>query len=86
MGANHVMWCRSSYSGSNGGNCVEIGVWRKSSYSGSNGGGCVEVTQLPAAVLAVRDSKDPDGPKLAFSPADWLAFVTGVKAGEFDLS
>jgi hypothetical protein len=44
------------------------------------------VTQLPAAVVAVRDSKDPDGPKLAFSHADWRAFVAGVKAGEFDLS
>ena len=59
--------------------------WRKSSYSGTNGGNCVEVAQnLPGAV-AVRDSKDPDGPKLAFGPDEWLAFTAGVKAGEFDL-
>jgi hypothetical protein len=59
--------------------------WRKSSYSGSNGGGCVEVARnLPGAV-AVRDSKDPDGPKLAFGPDEWTAFTAGVKAGQFDL-
>jgi hypothetical protein len=59
--------------------------WRKSSYSGTNGGNCVEVAQnLPGAV-AVRDSKDPDGPKLAFGPDEWLAFTAGVKAGDFDL-
>ena len=58
--------------------------WRKSSYSGANGSGCVEVAQVPA-VVAVRDSKDPDGPRLAFSPQEWRAFVAGVKAGEFGL-
>jgi hypothetical protein len=59
--------------------------WRKSSYSGTTGGNCVEVAQnLPGAV-AVRDSKDPDGPKLAFGPDEWLAFTAGVKAGEFFL-
>jgi hypothetical protein len=39
---------------------------------------------LPGAV-AVRDTKDPDGPKLAFAPEEWIAFTAGVKAGEFDL-
>jgi hypothetical protein len=65
---------------------MDIGhvTWRKSSYSGNSGGGCVEVGQLPA-VVAVRDSKDPDGPRLAFSPQEWRAFVAGVKAGEFGL-
>ena len=59
--------------------------WRKSSYSGTTGGNCVEVAQnLPGAV-AMRDSKDPDGPKLAFGLDEWLAFTAGVKAGEFDL-
>ncbi|TDE33970.1 DUF397 domain-containing protein [Actinomadura sp. 6K520] len=38
-------------------------AWRKSSYSGSNGGDCVELAGLPG-VVAVRDSKDPDGPVL----------------------
>ncbi len=60
--------------------------WRKSSYSNGNGGACVEVARnLPGAV-AVRDSKDPDGPKLIFAADQWLAFTGGVKAGEFDLA
>ncbi len=65
---------------------MDIGhvTWRKSSYSGANGGGCVEVAQLPP-VVAVRDSKDPDGTRLTFSPGEWRAFVAGVKAGEFGL-
>ena len=60
--------------------------WRKSSCSGDNGGACVEVARnLPGAV-AVRDSKDREGPVLAFAPADWEAFTAAVRAGEFDLA
>ncbi|MFD8527582.1 DUF397 domain-containing protein [Streptosporangium canum] len=71
--------------------------WRKSSFSGNNGGDCVEVAELKdvtggpghkvehTELIAVRDSKDPDGPKLFFTPAEWDAFVNGVKASEFDL-
>ncbi len=55
--------------------------WRKSSYSGS-GNNCVEVAASGPGV-AVRDSKDPHGPRLAFSPEQWRAFVAGVKAREF---
>ena len=53
--------------------------WRTSSYSGSNGGTCVEVADNLAGVIAVRDSKDPDGPVLRFSRGDWAAFVTGIR-------
>jgi hypothetical protein len=53
-------------------------VWRKSSYSGSNGGACVEVGTAGLAV-AVRDSKDPDGPLLAFAADTWKAFAEQVK-------
>jgi hypothetical protein len=53
-------------------------IWRKSAYS-NNGGACVQVARnLPGAV-AVRDSKDPGGPALIFTPADWEAFTPGVK-------
>ncbi|MDX6390560.1 MAG: hypothetical protein QOJ73_1623 [Streptosporangiaceae bacterium] len=61
-------------------------VWRKSTFSNGSGGNCVEVARnLPAAV-AVRDSKDPDGPALIFSPDEWQAFAAGIRGGEFDLS
>lgn len=58
--------------------------WRKSSYSGDNGGQCVEVAENLPGVVAVRDSKDPDGPALVFTPEEWRAFISGVKAGDFD--
>jgi hypothetical protein len=60
--------------------------WRKSSYSSGNGGQCVEVARNLPGVVAVRDSKDPAGPKLAFTPAQWAAFAAQVKAGQFELS
>jgi hypothetical protein len=53
-------------------------AWRKSSYSGSNGGACVEIGNVGPAV-AVRDSKHPDGPLLAFAPDTWKAFTDQVK-------
>lgn len=59
--------------------------WRKSSFSSANGGQCVEVAGNLPGVVAVRDSKDPDGPVLVFTPGEWQAFATGAKRGEFDL-
>ena len=53
--------------------------WRKSSYSGTNGGSCVEVARNLPGVVAVRDSKDPHGPALIFTPADWAAFTARLK-------
>lgn len=58
-------------------------MWRRASYSGANGGTCVEVAQVRTAV-AVRDSKDPEGPKLAFTPREWKAFTRNIKAGGSD--
>ncbi len=86
MDLSHVTWRKASYSNSDGGNCVEVGAWRKASYSGSNGGGCVEVARGRPAAVVVRDSKDPHGPKLAFTPREWQAFTRQVKAGDFDLA
>jgi hypothetical protein len=57
-------------------------VWWKSSVS--NSGGCVEVARLGALTL-VRDSKNPAGPQLTFTPREWNAFLAGVRGGEFDL-
>jgi hypothetical protein len=60
-------------------------TWRKSSYSGNNGGACVEVARNLPGTVAVRDSKDPGGPELAFSPAAWKSFTAQVKSGQHDL-
>ena len=60
-------------------------TWRKSSYSGGNGGNCVEIAVLADDSRAVRDSKDPEGPKLVFAPATWRTFTAAVKAGALDL-
>ncbi|NDU72372.1 DUF397 domain-containing protein [Actinomadura sp. DSM 109109] len=79
------MWRTSSYSGSSGGACVEVGaLWRKSSHSGDTGGQCVEVAALSPSV-AVRDSKDPDGPMLSFDAAAWASFTGAIKAGGLGL-
>jgi hypothetical protein len=59
-------------------------VWRKSSASGPNCDNCVEVAFVGDAI-AVRDSKNTDGPTLIFTQAEWDAFVEGAKDGEFDL-
>lgn len=69
-------WFKSSYSDDEGGNCIEVAVaWRKSTHSNSEGGDCVEVAPVPGAVH-VRDSKDPHGPHLCFTPEAWSAFLT----------
>ncbi|MFI6601576.1 DUF397 domain-containing protein [Nonomuraea sp. NPDC050536] len=70
--------------------------WRKARRSGSNGGDCVEVAVLDASgdaavhksghdrLYVLRDSKNPEGPRLFFTPAEWEAFRLGMKDGEFD--
>ncbi|MFC4071913.1 DUF397 domain-containing protein [Actinoplanes subglobosus] len=58
-------------------------TWTKSTKSGPNCDNCVEVAFVGQAV-AVRDSKNPNGPALLFTPGEWDAFVGGAVAGEFD--
>ncbi|MEU8680604.1 DUF397 domain-containing protein [Streptomyces sp. NPDC048611] len=83
-----VTWRKSTYSNSDGGNCIEISddllataTWRKSSYSNQDGGQCIEVTDDFPAVVPVRDSKDPHGPALFFEASAWSSFVATVKNG-----
>jgi len=57
--------------------------WLKSSLSFSNGN-CVEVAALPGGGVCVRNSRDPDGPVLRFTPGEWRAFLDGARLGEFD--
>ncbi|MEU6562703.1 DUF397 domain-containing protein [Nocardia nova] len=57
--------------------------WFKSSRS-SGKEACVEVAWLNAGHVGVRDSKNPGGPELIFTPAEWDAFSAGVLDGEFN--
>ncbi len=60
-------------------------IWRTSSHSGGNGN-CVQVaTNLPG-IIAVRDSKNPAGPELNFSPASWATFTATVRTGDFNIA
>jgi hypothetical protein len=87
-----AQWRRSSHSTGTGGQCVEVASmvpvsaaeWQKSSHSDNTGGQCIEVADL-ASAIAVRDSKDPDGPKLVFETSAWEAFASRVKGGHLDL-
>jgi hypothetical protein len=73
-------WMRSTRS--SGGSCVEV-AFVKASHCG--GGTCVEVGRDHTCdQVLMRDSKNPDGPRLVFTQVAMTAFLDGVKAGEFD--
>lgn len=72
-----LTWRKSSFSDAQGA-CVEV-AWRKSSFSGGGNGACVEVA-WPQPLVAVRDSKHPTGPTLAFPRAMWSALTTSLRA------
>ncbi|WP_330252642.1 DUF397 domain-containing protein [Nocardia sp. NBC_00565] len=57
--------------------------WFKSSHSGGGGNECVEVAWLQAGHVGIRDSKNPNGPALVFTPGEWDAFTAGMQDGEF---
>jgi hypothetical protein len=57
--------------------------WFKSSRS-KDATACVEAAFLDGGLVGVRDSKNPNGPALIFTPAEWDAFTAGVADGEFN--
>ncbi|MFF4136622.1 DUF397 domain-containing protein [Streptomyces mirabilis] len=56
----------------------------ESPWSGPNGGQCVETKQLSDGRVALRQSTDPTGPALIYTPQEMTAFVAGVKEGLAD--
>lgn len=70
-----MRWFKSSYSGSGGGNCVEVG-WHKSSYS-ANGGECVEVTE--GQDVLVRDTKYRQHGHLSFRGSEWSGLIAALR-------
>ncbi|MEU0966336.1 DUF397 domain-containing protein [Streptomyces sp. NPDC005917] len=85
---SNLMWRKSSYSNSDGGQCIEVSddllrtvTWRKSSYSNTAGGNCLEVAPGLPSLVPVRDSKAQDRGALLFEASAWAAFVDGVKRG-----
>ncbi|GIF50857.1 uncharacterized protein DUF397 [Asanoa ferruginea] len=58
-------------------------TWQKSRYSGAQGD-CVELARLTDGEIAVRNSRDPGGPALVFTPREITAMFAGVRDGEFD--
>lgn len=57
--------------------------WFKSSRS-SGTKECVEMAHLDGGLVGVRDSKNPTGPALVFTPGEWDVFLAGAKSGDFD--
>jgi len=58
-------------------------AWRKSTHS-NNGGNCVEVARNLADIVAVRDSKQPDGPKLVVQAGEWRALIAYLRQARFE--
>jgi len=76
-----MSWRTSSWSTYNG-NCVEVAAELRKAQAGGGNGACAETASCRCGVR-VRDSKDPDGPRLTFSRAEWAGFTAAIKAGEF---
>ena len=69
MDLSGAAWRTSTYSGGNGGQCVQVAT-----VTGRRG--------EPDRICSVRDSKNPGGPTLAFGPSQWQQFTDAIKAGE----
>jgi Domain of unknown function (DUF397) len=55
-------------------------IWRKSSHSNPSSNNCVEVARNLPGIVAVRDSKNPGGPALTFTPDEWKTFTANIRA------
>ncbi|WP_242903787.1 DUF397 domain-containing protein [Actinomadura terrae] len=88
---NGPVWRKSTHSGTEEVTCVEVAdlapssEWRKSTHSATEAETCVEVANF-APAIGVRDSTDPDGPKLLLSAASWRTLTRQIKASEHDLA
>jgi len=81
MNTSELTWFKSSYSGSQGDDCVEVALaWRKSTYSSGSDGDCVEVATCPSTIH-VRDSKLRQSPQFAVAPGTWQSFVSYARQG-----
>ncbi|RDI67799.1 DUF397 domain-containing protein [Nocardia pseudobrasiliensis] len=58
-------------------------AWRKSTFSNPSGN-CVEVADMPNGLVAMRNSRDPEGAVLVYTRPEIDAFLRGAKSGEFD--
>ncbi|MDT0318004.1 DUF397 domain-containing protein [Streptomyces millisiae] len=79
--SDELVWFKSSYSDTEGSNCVEVALaWRKSTYSDTEGSACVELAATPSTIH-VRDSKvAPVGPQLSFPPAVFGRFIGSLRS------
>ena len=87
---SRVTWRKSSYSNGSGGSCVEVATMlikttRLGGQTGTESAVLADKADCGTRIVAVRDSKDRQGPVMIFGSAEWRAFAAGVKAGEFDL-
>jgi hypothetical protein len=64
---------------------MSAAMWRKSSFSNGTGGNCVEVASNLPGVVAVRDSKDREGPALIFMHDQWRTLLADTRSGQLDL-
>ncbi|MCN9241493.1 DUF397 domain-containing protein, partial [Streptomyces sp. RY43-2] len=80
--SERLTWYKSSYSDSQGGNCLEVALdWRKSSYSDDQGAACLEVAPCPHTIH-LRDSKlGSQSPDFTVAGAAWGAFVMYARTG-----
>lgn len=57
--------------------------WQKSRRSNSQGN-CVEMAELSDQLIAIRNSRHPDGPALIYTRPEIEALILGAKDGDFD--